>query len=129
MNRPQDPSRRLFELERILASSPSPSTGSSDPVSLILSGVPIDRIRQITSLLSEQRGTDLDAADTADLITMRVLLGEYIGAVGRLRAATKLAEEGLARAGAFIKADGRLLERELQEAARLERAKAERKER
>jgi hypothetical protein len=117
----------LSELQRILASSPSTTTESPDAVTTILSGVPIDRIRQITSLLGKQRGTEMDAAD---LIAMRVLLADYVDAVGRLRAVTKLTEEDLARVGASIKkGDGRLVERELQNATRLERAKAERNER
>jgi hypothetical protein len=129
VSRPEDASRRLLELKRILASSPRASAGASsesaDAASLILHSVPAGRIRETTSLLNETRGTEVDAADA---LAMRLLLLDYVGAVERLRAVTKLADERLARARIVIRRGANRVERAVQEGARFDRDTAEREE-
>jgi hypothetical protein len=122
VSRPEDASRRLLELKRILASSPraaGASGGSADAAALILQSVPTGRIRETTSLLTEPGGTEVEAADA---LAMRLLLADYVGAVERLRAVTKLADERLARARVVIRRGANRVERARQEAARFDQA-------
>jgi hypothetical protein len=118
-----DPSERLLELVRILASSPSVSSAagsSADLAETMLANVLTERIGRTTSLLSQTRGADID---DADLVAMRLLLADYGAAVSHLRAATRLTEARLARTAVSIKADGRRVSRALEEATRRARAK------
>jgi hypothetical protein len=123
-----DASDRLLELERILASSSgvSPSALSgADLAETMLGSVLTDRIRRLTSLLSDSRAVD---ADLADIVAMRLLLADYNAAVSLLRAATRVTEGRLVRTAESIKKDGRRIERALGEAARRESARAQRAE-
>jgi hypothetical protein len=119
----QDAAPRLLELERILASSSAASAragaAGANVSELLLGRVLIERIRQTTTLLSKPRDAEVDAPD---LVAMRLLLADYVAAVGYLRALTTLADSRLARAAAVIKEDGRRVKGALQEARRLERA-------
>jgi hypothetical protein len=125
VSRPEDASRRLLELKRILAASPraaGASGGSADAAALILHSVPTGRIRETTSLLNGPREADVDAADA---LAMRLLLADYVGAVERLRAVTKLADERLTRARTVIRRGVNRVERARQEGARFDQGTAE----
>lgn len=91
----------------------------------MLNSVPTGRIRETTSLLNESRGTEVDAAD---VVAMRLLLLDYVGAVERLRAVTKLAEERLAHARIVIRRGKSRVERALHAATRPDHLDAEREE-
>ena len=112
-------SRRLLELERILASSQRTSTqpvaAGTDINDVLLGRVLIDRIRETTTLLS---GPDGDGIDAADLVAMRLLLSDYVTAVAYVRAATAAIEGRLARSAAVLKEDGRRIKGALEEAKR-----------
>jgi hypothetical protein len=123
-----DDADRLLELERILASSssaPAPASLGSDITEMMLGSVLTERIRKTTSLLSQPRTGDVDAAD---LVAMRLLLADYTAAVSHLRAATSATEARLARVAAGLKNDVRRVTHAVDEAARRERATAARPE-
>lgn len=120
MSTAPDPSEKLLELERILASTSSVSaaTGSgADLAATMIRSVLTERIKQTTSLLSQPHG-DVDAAD---LVAMRLLLADYTTAVTNLRSAARQTEARLAGTAASLAADGRRVDRAVEEAMRAAR--------
>ena len=115
------PHDRLTEIERILAQTTyvvAPSDGAQDPVAVHLADVPAARIQELTRML-QQRPVELN--DDIDALAMRLLLNEYITAIGHLRAVARVAAS-LVDAGAVpVKQSQRFL--------RLEDRRREKRER
>ena len=112
MSTARNPSQRLIELERILAQI-TPARASEDEtagsVAAHLAGVPADRIRQLTSAL--QRGLK-DTTDEIDVVTMRLLLNDYIVGVGHFRAIARTAASRMDKAAEIIGEGQRFVHRE-----------------
>lgn len=81
---------RLRELQRILAQSRTSSTsGEEDAAALHLAAMPVERIQRFTHTLASQPAQA--GWDDVDGVTMRLLLDDYVDAVGHLRAVSRLA--------------------------------------
>jgi hypothetical protein len=107
MSGSDDTATRLLRLEQILARpSEAASSGNSDPAdpaAAHLAAVAADRIHDITAALQSRTGQPTDALD---ILTMRLLLSEYVTAAAQLRAMARATEQRLAAAAAPIK-DGK----------------------
>jgi hypothetical protein len=78
---------RLREIERILSHPKTPAPGDhADAVAVHLAEVASTRIRELTSTL--QRRSD-EAVDAIDGLTMRLLLNDFVVAVGHFRAVAR----------------------------------------
>lgn len=90
---PPPAAERVLELERILArdrrATPASSESQTDAAALHLSEMPTERIRRFTHALGTTAG-DVDN-DAIDILTMRLLLNDFTGAVGHLRAVANIA--------------------------------------
>jgi hypothetical protein len=112
-----DLSERLLELDRILSRErPASFSNEGDPVSLHLTAVPGERIRELTSFLTRTMEHDIDEID---VVAMRLLLNDYTSAVGHLRAVARSAAARIddaampiREAQLFMKRDLRREERE-----------------
>lgn len=108
-------SARLLELERILTHDRAPRmvTGERrvDPVALHLADVPTERIVHFTQAL---RSSDAEFTenDDVDVLTMRLLLNDFITAVGHLRAVAEIAGSLVDKAASPVQDSRRFLERE-----------------
>ena len=81
----------------------------SGSVAAHLAGVPADRIRQLASAL--QRGLN-DTIDEIDVVTMRLLLNDYISGVGHFRAIARTAASRMDHAAELIREGQRFVHRE-----------------
>jgi hypothetical protein len=88
----RDPITRLAQLEQILAQTSSGSAlaqiADREPAQAHLNSVATDLIR---SLVAELRQPSTAGTDAVDGVIMRLLLNEFGGAVGHLRAVARLA--------------------------------------
>ena len=93
----------MQRLAHIIAESKMPfaaqAVGNAGPADAHLAGVPLERIRRITSELQQRTGADIDDIDE---VTMSLLLNDYRTAVAHLRAVARLAEQGVTAAAASI---------------------------
>jgi hypothetical protein len=108
----RDPTQRLIELERILAQSRLVTASGHEQAGSVtshLAGVPVDRIRQLTSAL--QRGLD-DTVDEIDAVAMRLLLNDFRIAVPHLRAIAQTAGARMDDAADLIREGQRFVRRE-----------------
>jgi FkbM family methyltransferase len=103
-------SERLLEIERILGqpAAAAPDEPDADPVALHLSAVPLERIRQLTSLLQDGSADN----DDVDAVAMRLLLNDYAAAVRHLRAVARLAADRVDAAAGPVRDSQLFLERE-----------------
>jgi hypothetical protein len=87
-------SPRLLELERVLARDRDAASANSatvvDPVAHHLGSVRAERIRRYTAALRSSHSPDT-GNDDVDLLTMRLLLDEFVTAVRHLRGVTDMA--------------------------------------
>jgi hypothetical protein len=106
----EQPTARLQQLEQILAHGESAVSSSkeADAAAVHLDSVPLDRIRHLTD---ELVGDLREEPDTIDAVAMRLLLNEYVAAVGHLRAVTRTAAARVDGAAAPMKAARRILHR------------------
>jgi hypothetical protein len=102
------------------------AVGNAGPADAHLAGVPLERIRRITSELQQRAGADIDDIDE---VTMSLLLNDYRTSVAHLRAVARLAEQGVTAAAASIQEASLFIEGQLKlaEAARREALDADRK--
>lgn len=102
---PPPASERVLELERILArdrrATPTNSESQTDAAALHLSEMPTERIRRFTHALGTTNG-DVDN-DAIDILTMRLLLNDFTGAVGHLRAVANIAASLIDKAAKPVK--------------------------
>ena len=110
-----DTAIRLSQLEQILAATAGRTAPAvADAAGVHLSGVPADRIRGLTVLLHDGIERDVDAVDA---IVMRLLLEEYVTAVGHLRAVARMAAAHIDGAAAPVREARRALHRHTKAAA------------
>lgn len=88
-------SPRLLELERVLAHDRDSAAFAGnasvvDPVARHIGKVRVERIRHCTAALQPSHSADM-STDDVDVLTMRVLLNEFVMAVRHLRAVTDMA--------------------------------------
>jgi hypothetical protein len=113
-----DLAERLLELDRILSRERAASfSGEGDPVSLHLSAVPAERIRELTSLLGRTAGSENDELDA---VTMRLLLNDYTSAVGHLRAVARSAATRIDDAAMPVREAQLFMKRDVRREERLE---------
>jgi hypothetical protein len=86
MSSQRDARDRLLALGRILSGEPGSPSPGADIVSLHLSAVAADRIRELSAALETAH-----AGDEVDALAMRLLLNDYAAAVGHLRAVARAA--------------------------------------
>ena len=86
------PSERVRLLDNILASSRHSLAGAMRvdvaPAELHLRSIPFERIQQLTAILKEGAA---HAEDDVDRLCARLLLTDYVTAVGHLRAVAQIA--------------------------------------
>ena len=106
---------RLLELDRILTRDYPPKAVviERDPesVPIHLADVPDERIARFTQALRSGHD-DFTDNDDVDLLTMRLLLNDFITAVGHLRAVTEIAGSLIDDAGETVRKSQRFLTRE-----------------
>jgi hypothetical protein len=83
----------------------------ADPVAVHLADVPAERIVRFTQALRSRR-SDSTGNDDVDVLTMRLLLNDFVAAVGHLRAVTDIAGSQIDNAAAPVQDGHRFLERE-----------------
>jgi hypothetical protein len=106
---PNDSSRRLAEIERVLAQRGSVRAGAdTDAVAVHLAGVDTGRLRALTVAL-EQRVDQ--RVDEIDALVMRVLLNHYTASVGHLRAVAQTAASRIDEAALPVRESQRFLRR------------------
>ena len=114
-------SERIARLDQLL-SQPSPPILRGTAVDLrhaVLVGVPLERIRALTTELQERCGA---TPDDVDALTMRMLLNDYRAAVAQLRAVTNDVDSRLLALGEVLHRTRKVVHRE--EEMAMKRAKA-----
>ena len=102
--------QRLKRLHHILSQSKPALAPPATDTGELLASVSLDRIDRLTS---EQHARIDEAIDDVDMVAMRLLLNEYMTAVGALRAVARLAEQRVDAAWVPIDQARRLVRREL----------------
>lgn len=103
-----DTAPRLARLEQILAQTTSVSRTDVHAADVHLSSVPAERIRRLTAELADESARH---PDEVDALIIRLLLNEYVTAVGHLRAVARMAAARVDGAGLPMREARRALHR------------------
>ena len=116
-------SARVARLDQLLSQSSPPATRGADVdlQQVLLTGVPLERIRAVTVELQERADAP---PDDLDALTMRMLLNDYKAAVAHLRAVATVVDARLHALGEELHHTRKVVRREEEMAMKRAGAKA-----